>query len=63
MAAELQTDEKNLDALSGTMLASVGVKYGKNSAEYGKAGGTRTADRKKIVRKANVATAKAQAKA
>jgi hypothetical protein len=63
LAAELQTDEKNLDALSGTMLASVGVKYGKNSAEYGKAGGTRTADRKKIVRKANVATAKAQAKA
>jgi hypothetical protein len=47
------------------MLASVGVKYGKNSAAYGKAGGTRTADRKKNVRmrKANAASAKAQAKA
>jgi glutamate-1-semialdehyde aminotransferase len=48
LAAELQTDEKNLDTLSTTMLLSVAVKYGKDSPEYGKAGGTRTSDRKKI---------------
>jgi hypothetical protein len=63
LAAELQVDEKTLDNFSTTMLSGVGVKYGKDSAEYGKAGGTRTSDRKKIVRKPNPAAAKAQAKA
>lgn len=59
LAAELQTDEKNLDTFSTTMLSSVAVKYGKDSPEYGKAGGTRTSDRKKSVRKAGAAAAKA----
>ncbi len=45
------------------MLSGVGVKFGKDSAEYGKAGGTRASDRKKIVRKPNPAAAKAQTKA
>ena len=58
LSAELQTDEKNLDNFSTTMLSSVGVKYGKDSPKYGKAGGTRSSNRKKIVR-----AAKAQAKA
>lgn len=43
---DLETAEKNLDELSSRMLAAVGVKYGKNSAEYEKAGGTRSAERK-----------------
>ena len=61
LATELKNDEKNLDNFSSIMLASIGVKYGKNSAEYGKAGGTRTSERKKIVRKPNATAAKAQA--
>ena len=63
LATELQTDEKTLDNFSTTMLSGVSVKYGKDSTEYGKAGGTRTSDRKKIVRKPNPAIAEAQAKA
>jgi hypothetical protein len=41
------------------MLAAVGVKYGKDSSEYEKAGGTRTSERKAPLRKA-AAAAKAQ---
>lgn len=59
LAAELQTDEKSLDAFSTTMLSSVGVKYGKDSPQYGKAGGTRTSDRKRIVRNGKTAAASA----
>ncbi len=61
LATELKTDEKSLDNFSSIMLASIAVKYGKNSAEYGKAGGTRTSERKKIVRKPNNAPAQARA--
>ena len=48
---ELETAESELDELSARMLAGVGVKYGKNSDEYEKAGGTRTDERKPIRRK------------
>jgi len=58
LVAELKTAEKNLDTFSTTMLSGVGVKYGKDSPEYGKAGGTRSSDRKKIVRKGGVVSAK-----
>ena len=36
-----------LDRLSERMLAGVGVKFGYDSAEYGKAGGTRKGARKR----------------
>lgn len=42
---ELQAAEKELNTLSDTMLAAVGVKYGKDSSEYEMAGGTRTSER------------------
>lgn len=51
MLNDLQASEKNLDELSARMLAGVGVKFGKNSDEYEKAGGTRTDERKPIRRK------------
>lgn len=43
---DLEASEKNLDDLSSRMLAGVGVKYGKKSDEYEKAGGTRSDERK-----------------
>ncbi|MDF3057635.1 MAG: hypothetical protein K0R17_1850 [Rariglobus sp.] len=43
---DLESAEKTLDDLSSRMLAGVGVKYGKNSDEYEKAGGTRPDERK-----------------
>ncbi len=43
---EIETEEDALDELSTRMLAAVGVKYGKDSDEYEKAGGTKTSDRK-----------------
>lgn len=49
---DLETAETELDELSGRMLAGVGVKYGKNSDEYEKAGGTRTDERRPIRRAA-----------
>ncbi len=48
---EIEAEEKSLDDLSGRMLAAVGVKYTKESLEYEKAGGTRTSERKKPLRK------------
>lgn len=47
----IQKDERALDDLSGRMLAGVGAKYGKDSSEYEKAGGTRTSERKPPIRK------------
>ena len=47
---DLEDLETELDELSTRMLAAVGVKYGKNSDEYEKAGGTRTSERKKAKR-------------
>ena len=52
---EIESDEGSLDELSTRMLAAVGVKYGKDSDEYEKAGGTRTSDRKTPARKAQPA--------
>jgi len=48
---DIEAGENELDDLSSRMLAAVGVKYGKNSAEYEKAGGTKTSERKRPVRK------------
>lgn len=48
---ELLAAEKALNVLSETMLMAVGVKYGKDSNEYEKAGGVRTSERKAPVRK------------
>ena len=48
---DLQALEKELDAMTVNMLAGVRIKYGGNSSQYETAGGTRTAERKKIVRK------------
>jgi hypothetical protein len=49
----IQADERALDDLSTRMLAGVGTKYGKDSNEYEKAGGTRTSERKPPLRKKN----------
>ncbi len=46
LSSDFDTTEAKLDDLSSRMLAGVGVKYGKNSTEYEKAGGTRPDDRK-----------------
>jgi len=48
---QLETAETKLDELSGRMLAGVGVKFGKDSDEYEKAGGTRSSERKSSARK------------
>jgi len=41
----LQAAETSLNTLSESMLAAVGVKYGKDSNEYEEAGGTRKSER------------------
>ena len=43
---DLEKAEATLEDLSSRMLAGVGVRYGKNSDQYEKAGGTRTSERK-----------------
>lgn len=48
---QLETSETKLDELSGRVLAGVGVKFGKDSDEYEKAGGTRPSERKSSKRK------------
>lgn len=47
----LDNRQKELQDLSQRMLQVVGVKYGYDSSEYEKAGGTRKSDRKKPVKK------------
>ena len=42
--------EDDLSVLSGRMLAGAGVKFGKDSSEYEKAGGTRTSEIKRAPR-------------
>jgi hypothetical protein len=56
LLTQLEGAEVNLDGLSARMLAAVGVKYGKNSEEYEKAGGTRSSERKTPQRKTAQAT-------
>ena len=55
---DLQASEKSLNNLSESMLAGVGVKFGKDSLEYEKAGGVRKSERKKPVRKKKTPVAK-----
>ena len=50
-ANNLLAAEKELKALSGRMLAGVSAKYGKDSNEYEKAGGTRASEIKYAPRK------------
>ena len=45
-----QDAEKSVRELSQRMLAGVGVRYGMNSSEYEKAGGTRASERKRPTR-------------
>jgi hypothetical protein len=52
---DILVGEKALAALSERMLDGVGVKFGKDSNEYEKAGGVRKSERKKPVRKAKTA--------
>ncbi len=44
---DLEVLEKELDAMSVNMLAGVRIKYGADSSEYEKAGGTRKSEYKK----------------
>lgn len=46
-----ETKEKELQKFNAKVLPAVGLKYGKDSAEYEKAGGVRDSERKKPVRK------------
>lgn len=57
---QLEKSESDLDELSTRMLAAVGVKYGKNSDEYEKAGGTRADERKSSARSRTTAAATAK---
>ena len=47
LRSELRDEEKDLRDLSERMLLAVGARFGKNSAEYRQAGGTRKSERKK----------------
>jgi hypothetical protein len=53
---DLEDLEGELDELSVRMLTAVAAKYGKDSDEYEKAGGTRTSERKKPKKKATPPT-------
>ena len=46
-----QAEEKELAGLSERMLGAVATKYGKDSDEYEKAGGTKKSERKRPTRK------------
>jgi hypothetical protein len=48
---DLLAAEKAINTLSDTMLTGVAFKYGKDSNEYEKAGGTRVSERKSPARK------------
>ena len=47
--------EKALSKFSGKMLANVAIRYDKDSSEYEMAGGVRTRDRKRPIRKTTAA--------
>jgi sugar phosphate isomerase/epimerase len=53
---ELEKAEDTLDNLTSTTLSAIAVVYGKNSSEYEKAGGTRTAERKSSMKRATAAS-------
>lgn len=50
MLTHLEQSEKELAAFSKRMLNAVGTKFGYNSVEYEKAGGTRDSERKRPVK-------------
>jgi hypothetical protein len=52
---DLEAAEKEIRALTESMLSGVGSKYGKDSNEYEMAGGTRTSERKRPKRKKKTA--------
>ena len=56
-ANNLRAAEKELRALTIRMLAGVAAKYGKDSNEYEKAGGTRTSEIKRSPKKKKTAVA------
>jgi hypothetical protein len=51
LSRDIKRMEDELRITSEKMLMGVGLKYGKNSNEYGKAGGTLTSERKKTSKK------------
>jgi hypothetical protein len=48
---QIRSEEKKVKDLSERMLVGVAAKYGKDSDEYEKAGGTRKSERKRPVRR------------
>ena len=54
--AAFEDAEKMVNHLATRVLASVAGKYGKDSIEYAQVGGTRSRDRKRVVRKPKSAT-------
>lgn len=52
MLNDLQREERELQTETARMLAGVGAHFGPDSSEYEQAGGTRTSERKRPVRKA-----------
>jgi hypothetical protein len=62
LARNIKNMERALSITSEKMLVSVGVKYGKDSSEYGKAGGTLTSERKRPSKKNKPVTAAAPQK-
>jgi hypothetical protein len=55
LAREVKATEKALSAYSEKMLLNVAAFYGKDSREYGKAGGVPTSERKKVSRRSKAA--------
>ncbi len=51
LSREIKGAEQSLRTLSEQMLLGVAVKYGKDSGEYGKAGGTPKSERRRSTRK------------
>jgi len=51
MLNDLQREERELQTETARMLAGVGAHFGPDSSEYEQAGGTRTSERKRPVRK------------
>jgi hypothetical protein len=43
----IETDENKIEDMNTRVLAGVGARFGRNSIEYEKAGGVRSADRKR----------------
>ncbi|MBM4025843.1 MAG: hypothetical protein FJ280_10625 [Planctomycetes bacterium] len=54
---QIKTQEKKLKDLTERMLAAVAARYGKDSDEYEKAGGTRKSERKRPARRGGKSSA------